>query len=81
MDDELVKRLRNAAIRADSGNEIGESFYRDIMQAADTIEELSKYADTIRKLKREGWYLQRTKYQDGYQAIGTMPLPQPPKEE
>lgn len=42
MDDELVKRLRDAAIRADSGNEIGESFYRDIMQAADTIEELKK---------------------------------------
>lgn len=50
-------------------------------QAADAIEELGEYADAIRKLKCEGWYLQQTKYHDGYHAVGTMPLPQPPKEE
>ena len=43
MYDELVKRLREAAISADSGNEISESLYRDIMQAADAIEELQKH--------------------------------------
>ena len=42
MYEELVKRLRHNAINADSGNEIGEAFYADIMQAADAIEELSK---------------------------------------
>lgn len=52
-----------------------------LAEAADAIEELSKYADAIRKLKCEGWYLQQTKYHDGYHAVGTMPLPQPPKEE
>ena len=41
MYDELVKRLREAAISADSGNEISESLYRDILQAADAIKQLS----------------------------------------
>ena len=40
MYDEQVKRLREAAISADSGNEISESLYSDILQAADAIEEL-----------------------------------------
>jgi hypothetical protein len=51
------------------------------LQAADAIEELSKYANTVRRLKCEGYYLQQIKYHDGYQAVSTMPLPQPPKEE
>ena len=38
--DELIKRLRDAAIIADSGNAISESLYSDILQAADAIEEL-----------------------------------------
>lgn len=42
MHEELIKRLREGAISADSGNEISESLYSDIMQAADAIEELSK---------------------------------------
>ena len=40
MYDELVKRLRNHAIRTDSGYEIGNSMYLDILKAADAIEEL-----------------------------------------
>lgn len=40
MHEELIKRLREGAISADSGNEISESLYSDIMQAADAIEEL-----------------------------------------
>ena len=42
MYDELIKRLRNHAIRADSEYEIGNSMYLDILKAADAIEELSK---------------------------------------
>lgn len=42
MHEELVKRLRNHAIRSDSGYEIGNSMYLDILKAADAIEELSK---------------------------------------
>ncbi len=45
MDDDLVKRLREAAISADSGNEISESLYRDILQAADAIETLATNYD------------------------------------
>lgn len=40
MYDELLKRLREAAIVADSGNEISESLYSDILQAADAVEGL-----------------------------------------
>lgn len=34
----LAERLRTAAINADSGSEISESFYRDVLQAAELIE-------------------------------------------
>ena len=52
-----------------------------LSEAANAIEEMSKYVNYIERLKCEGWYLQQTKYHDGYQAIATMPLPKPPKEE
>jgi hypothetical protein len=52
-----------------------------LSEAADAIEELSKYAEAMRKLKYEGWHLERTKYHDGYHAIATMPLPEPPMVE
>lgn len=42
MYDELVMRLRNHAIRSDSGYEIGNSMYLDILKAADAIKELQK---------------------------------------
>lgn len=42
MYDELLKRLREAAISAYSGNEISDSLYRDILQAADAIAKLGK---------------------------------------
>ena len=80
MYDELVKNLRNRRICVQSGGDLGKDFPL-MKEAADVIEELSKYADAIRKLKCEGWYLQQTKYHDGYQAVSTMPLPEPPKEE
>lgn len=48
-------------------------------ESADAIEELSKYVNTIKRLKYEGWYLQQTKFHDGYHAVSNMPLPTPPK--
>ena len=72
MHDDLVKRLREKA---------GAFDYDGRPDIADAIEELSKYADTIRRLKCEGWYLQQTKFHDGYHAVSTMPLPEQPKEE
>ena len=54
MYDELVKRLREAAIVADSGYEISESLYSDILQAADAIEELQK-AVNFHKFNSEFW--------------------------
>lgn len=77
---ELVKKLRNRRVCIQSGGDLERDFPL-MREAADAIEELNKYADAIRKLKCEGWYLQQIKYHDGYQAIATMPLPEPPKEE
>lgn len=81
MYEELVERLRNHAIRSDNGYEIGNSMYLDILKAADALEAMSEYVNTMRRLKSEGWYLQQTKFHNGYQALTTMPLPEPPKEE
>ena len=86
MYDELVKRLRAAAIMSEAlsiflPHSEGSAVAKLYNEAADAIEKLSKYADTMRKLKCEGWHLQQTKYHDGYQAVATMPLPEPPKEE
>ena len=70
MYDELVKRLR---------------FYQDgtlyYKQAADAIEELSAYVRQIEELRKDGYYLQKTKMMTYGQATMTMPLPEPPKEE
>ena len=96
MYDELVKRLRDLASIPEhcenvescdkcSKEDVCLSFtnariIKTATEAADAIEELSKYADAIGKLKCEGWYLQQTKYHDGYHAVATRPLPEPPKE-
>lgn len=86
MYDALVKRLREAAKMSEAlavllPHSEGNATAKLYNEAADAIEELSKYADTIKKLKHEGWYLQQTKYHDGYHAIATMPFPEPPKGE
>lgn len=87
--DELVKNLRICS-RCDFGQDCNgctqksdDAFCCDklLHEAADAIEELSEYANYIGRLKCEGWYLQQTKYRDGYHAVATMPLPEPPKEE
>lgn len=75
---ELVARLRDRARRED------EYYYHGgdvINEAADAIEELNRYVQQIEKLRREGWYLQKTKMMTYGNATMTMPLPKPPKEE
>lgn len=79
MYDELVKRLREATRFSESRGYSGMANTTE--EAADAIEELSKYANNIKRLKCEGWHLQQSKYHDGYQAIATKPLPEPPKED
>ena len=55
-------------------------FARD-MEAANAIEKLNAYAQQFEKLRKEGWYLQKTKMMTYGQATITKPLPEPPKEE
>ena len=50
-------------------------------RAADAIEELSAYVLLLEELRKDGWYLQKTKMMTYGQATMTLPLPQPPKEE
>lgn len=49
-------------------------------RAADAIEELSAYVRQIEELRKDGYYLQKTKMMTDGQATMTMPLPEPPKE-
>lgn len=93
MYDELAKRLREAAIRADSGYEISESLYSDIMQAADAIEERSKpkwipvterlpelNANVLVYSAHSGLIRIDANIWFDRNATHWMPLPQPPKE-
>ena len=50
-------------------------------EAADAIEELSAYVRQIEELRKDGYYLQKTKMMTYGQATMTGPLPEPPKEE
>ena len=88
MNDELVKRLWECA----SGECFNCSQYtpttnasvcsKDLMkQAADAIEELTAYVRQIEELRKDGYYLQKTKMMTYGQATMTMSLPEPPKEE
>lgn len=52
-----------------------------LAEAADAIEKLSAYVRQIEELRKEGYYLQKTKMMTYGQATMTMPLPEPPKEE
>ena len=78
MSEELVKRLRTAAQWADKGLCIPPSL---CLEASDVIEKLSAYVRQIEELRKDGYYLQKTKMMTYGQAIMTMPLPEPPKEE
>jgi hypothetical protein len=79
MYEELIKRLREKA---------GAFYYDgrpdiacDYEQSADAIEELSAYVRQIEELRKDGYYLQKTKMMTYGQTIMIMPLPEPPKEE
>ena len=82
MYDELVKRLRTMANWAGiSFLEENENVRTNLSEAADAIEELTAYVQQIEKLRKDGYYLQKTKMMTYGQATMTMPLPQQPKEE
>ena len=73
MYEDLIEKLRNNSSGFVSGDTVRE--------AADAIEELSDYVRQIEDLRKEGYYLQKTKMMTYGQATMTMPLPKPPKEE
>lgn len=86
MYDELIRSLRCCA-----DNPCYECKFRGIYmdscdgtlktEAADAIEELTAYVQQTEKLRKDGYYLQKTKMMTYGQATMTMPLPQQPKEE
>ena len=78
MYDELVKRLRHSANFAEHGLTPPPS---ELREAADAIEELVAYVRQIEELRKDGYYLQKTKMMTYGQATMTQPLPEPPKEE
>lgn len=51
------------------------------LPAADAIEKLGAYVRQIEELRKDGYYLQKTKMMTDGQATMTMPLPEPPKED
>ena len=76
MHEELIKRLINEAECPDNYPEDS-----DLMrEAADAIAELSAYVQMLEELRKDGWYLQKTKMMTYGQATMTRPLPEPPKE-
>ena len=86
MYDELVKRLREAATMSDAlsvffPHSEGNAVAKLHREAADAIEELSAYVRQIEELRKDGYYLQKTKMMTYGQAAMTQPLPQPPKEK
>ena len=86
MYDELVKRLiecpnyTEACVSCPHEHDLG-CRTTTMHEAADTIEELTAYVRQIEELRKNGYYLQKTKMMTYGQATMTMPLPEPPKEE
>lgn len=82
MYDELVKRLRTMADWVGiSFLEESENVRTNLSEATDAIEELTAYVQQIEELRKDGYYLQKTKMMTYGQATMTMPLPELPKEE
>ena len=84
MYDELIKQLREDVPKALSNFDFVEDWIKVeglIKEAADAIEELSAYVRQIEELRKDGYYLEKTKMMTYGQATMTMPLPEPPKEE
>lgn len=80
MYEKLVKELRELSheFYLDDNNKYAEE---KLKQAADAIEEMTAYVRQIEELRKDGYYLQKTKMMTCGQATMTMPLPEPPKEE
>jgi hypothetical protein len=81
MYDELVKRLNVFRLKEDEYQIIPVYVSEIIGQAADAIEELTAYVRQIEELRKDGYYLQKTKKMTYGQATMTQPLPEPPKME
>jgi hypothetical protein len=86
MYDELIKALRCCGsedrCKGCPRENAKTKCYDDIcIEAADAIEELSAYVRQIEGLRKDGYYLQKTKMMTYGQARMTMPLPEPSKEE
>lgn len=86
MYDELIKRLRDAAKMSEAfavllPHSEGNAMAKLYNEAADAIEELTAYARQFEELRKNGYYLQKTKMMTYGQATMTMPLPELPKEE
>jgi hypothetical protein len=79
---ELILELRKVGRKIiQFGNPIyNEATAQRMLDAADAIEELSVYVQQLEELRKDGWYLQKTKMMTYGQATMTQPLPQPPKE-
>ena len=77
MYEELMQRLRETSM------DFGEADHVSVMllEAVDAIEELIAYVQQIEKLRKDGYYLQKTKMMTYGQAIMTIPIPEPPKEK
>lgn len=84
MYEELVSRLRNGLScygeRCLSCPDKKHCTTKYQQEAADAIEKLSVYVQQLEELRKDGWYLQKTKMMTYGQAIMTRPLPEPPKE-
>ena len=89
MSDYISREAANEACR-EAIRRYPNSFYNGIeaardairqLPAADAIEELIAYVRQIEELRKDGYYLQKTKMATCGQATMTMPLPEPPKEE
>lgn len=82
MYEELVKALLETRERVKSNHDVAMFVppYQ-LSAAADAIEKLSAYARQFEDLRKDGYYLQKTKMMTYGQATMTMPLPEPPKEE
>ena len=72
MYEELVKRLRDQAVCADSGDEIGNSMYLNILKAADTIEELIEVIqnhDFLESLTKPRWIPVTERLPSAYEEV------------
>ena len=64
-----------------SNDKDGDCYQQLHKAAAAAIEEFSAYVQQLEELRKDGWYLQKTKMMTYGQATMTQPLPEPPKEE